>query len=305
MIGLFQILIELGLFLKDYYAKDADDDHTHDDNLHQALRTFVAVLDACMGCVSFAILYIPNRGELKAFFHIKEDKKNGFVANAVLEDLSLKPHLNFALRAEILYYTTLVSGSACSVSLCFILMCSIFGIMGTAANIVCFSLSFLLLYFVLINSFIAYEKGIRLASHTEISKKEGNGSNIKGKPHLTVDHDKETSAVTGTGTPTDALKTPLVDSHPGAGGSGSGIGDNARGEWREREEDSMNSSRFSFIFTGPGGLGSEASTSKTFFFQVCDSPLLYMSLKITCHESIALFVTACRVLISRRRFMLP
>jgi hypothetical protein len=46
---------------------------------------------------------------LKAYFQVKGRENKGLVAAAVLEDLSLKPHLNSALRAEIVYFTTLVS----------------------------------------------------------------------------------------------------------------------------------------------------------------------------------------------------
>lgn len=70
------------------------------------LRTIAAVANTSFGIVSFFILYIPNSEELKIYFQAR-GKSNGLVANAVLEDLGMKPHLNSALRAEVLFFTTL------------------------------------------------------------------------------------------------------------------------------------------------------------------------------------------------------
>ena len=111
VIGFLTLFIELSLYGADYKTNGGTDaDHDHSSNsLQRGLSTTTAVIDACAGVVSFIILYVVNKEEVRAFFQAKDSSK-GFVANVVLEDLSLKPHLNSALRAEILYYTTLVSG---------------------------------------------------------------------------------------------------------------------------------------------------------------------------------------------------
>lgn len=112
-IGLLTLSLEIALFLFHHHdsgahENDVDDEgHQHDSLSHQILRTTIAVLDACTGVVSFFILFIPNREELRAYF-LARGGSRGLVAEAVLEELSLKPHLNSALRAEILYLTTLV-----------------------------------------------------------------------------------------------------------------------------------------------------------------------------------------------------
>jgi hypothetical protein len=112
IIGLVALLMECALYLCDYY-QGADGkyngEHSHNGTAHEGLRTAIAILDACGGIVSLSILYMPNKDELKAYFQVKGRENKGLVAAAVLEDLSLKPHLNSALRAEIVYFTTLVS----------------------------------------------------------------------------------------------------------------------------------------------------------------------------------------------------
>ena len=94
LIGLVTIVMEIVVF--------------HTDNYNSGLRTAIAVLDASAGLVSFFILYYPNRDELRAYFQAK-GKGSGFVTDAIIEGLSLNPHLNSALRAEVLFFTTLVS----------------------------------------------------------------------------------------------------------------------------------------------------------------------------------------------------
>ena len=55
------------------------------------------------------ILVVPNYSELVQFFESKRNNTEGLVQNVVQEDLSLRPHLNTALRSEIIYFTTQVT----------------------------------------------------------------------------------------------------------------------------------------------------------------------------------------------------
>mgnify|MGYP003386335646 CR=1 FL=1 len=103
-------------------------------------------------------------------------------------------------------------------------------------------------------------KGIRLASHTEIRKRDRGNGNDSGAPMTTTNilnsnKDKRSlqmaSTTAATSNPTAQLKTPLVD--------------DSLGDWTF---ETSNTSRLSLFFTGQGARAS-VSTSETFLFQVC------------------------------------
>lgn len=64
------------------------------------------------GLFSGIILLAPSWGEIQIFLNarkgLEEGTSDGVVQTMVQEDLSLRPHLNSALRAEIIYFTTMV-----------------------------------------------------------------------------------------------------------------------------------------------------------------------------------------------------
>ncbi len=84
------------------------------------LTALTAFLLSSRGLVSLFIILIPNWAELRIFFghevdafdgheRVNNDKrKDGIFTKVAKEDLSLRPHLNSVLRAEILFYTTQV-----------------------------------------------------------------------------------------------------------------------------------------------------------------------------------------------------
>jgi hypothetical protein len=76
---------------------------------HELFRTLIAFLLAVRGLFSAFILLTPNWVEMKAFLDSKSgNAADGLVQDVVEEDLSLRPHLNSVLRAEIIYFTTQV-----------------------------------------------------------------------------------------------------------------------------------------------------------------------------------------------------
>ena len=74
------------------------------------LRTLVACFLAIRGLISLVILVLPNWDELKTFLvaYYSNDSSDGLVLKVAQEDMSLRPHLNIALRAEIIFFTTQV-----------------------------------------------------------------------------------------------------------------------------------------------------------------------------------------------------
>mmetsp|Transcript_24984 Transcript_24984/g.36876 ORF Transcript_24984/g.36876 Transcript_24984/m.36876 type:complete len:952 (-) Transcript_24984:91-2946(-) len=75
--------------------------------MHHTLRTLTALCLSIRGLFSIVILLSPNWTEMKAFLDAKTvNVADGLVQNVVEEDLSLRPHLNSVLRAEIIFFTT-------------------------------------------------------------------------------------------------------------------------------------------------------------------------------------------------------
>lgn len=85
-----------------------DDDADDDGGKHNIYRTLNACFLAIRGLFSLFILVVPNYSELVQFFESKRNNTEGLVQNVVQEDLSLRPHLNTALRSEIIFFTTQV-----------------------------------------------------------------------------------------------------------------------------------------------------------------------------------------------------
>jgi hypothetical protein len=86
-------------------------DFVFENSSHGTLRTLTAFFLAIRGLFSAIILLSPNWNEMKTFLNvtkINESQNDGLVQNVVEEDLSLRPHLNTALRAEIIFFTTQV-----------------------------------------------------------------------------------------------------------------------------------------------------------------------------------------------------
>ena len=81
------------------------------NNIHRTLRTLSAFFLAIRGLFSLFILLAPNWAEMKAFLEASGGRgaRDGLVQDVVEEDLSLRPHLNTILRAEIIFFTTQVS----------------------------------------------------------------------------------------------------------------------------------------------------------------------------------------------------
>lgn len=82
-------------------------DFVFENNSHQVLRTLSAIFLAIRGLFSCIILLTPNWTEMKTFLEASSGT-DGLVQNVVAEDLSLRPHLNTILRAEIIFFTTQV-----------------------------------------------------------------------------------------------------------------------------------------------------------------------------------------------------
>jgi hypothetical protein len=78
------------------------------NSLHQTLRSLSAFFLAIRGLFSMFILLIPNWVEMKTFLDSTGKTTDGLVQDVVEEDLSLRPHLNSVLRAEIIFFTTQV-----------------------------------------------------------------------------------------------------------------------------------------------------------------------------------------------------
>jgi hypothetical protein len=87
-------------------------DFVFENSSHGTLRTLTAFFLAIRGLFSALILLSPNWNEMKSFLEATSSKSgsmtDGLVQNVVEEDLSLRPHLNTALRAEIIFFTTQV-----------------------------------------------------------------------------------------------------------------------------------------------------------------------------------------------------
>ena len=76
----------------------------------QLLMTLVAYFFAFRGVWSLAVILYTNKSEksLAWMLPVKRHHQDqmGIVENVLAEGLTLKPHLNTALRAEILFFTT-------------------------------------------------------------------------------------------------------------------------------------------------------------------------------------------------------
>lgn len=83
-------------------------DFVFENSSHRTLRTLSAFFLALRGLFSAIILLSPNWAEMKTFLEASSGT-DGLVQNVVEEDLSLRPHLNTALRAEIIFFTTQVT----------------------------------------------------------------------------------------------------------------------------------------------------------------------------------------------------
>ena len=65
---------------------------------------------ASRGVVSLIILLLPNYTELKDFLWASSNAESDKLAEKIVqEEANQNPHLNIALRAEIIYFTTQVS----------------------------------------------------------------------------------------------------------------------------------------------------------------------------------------------------
>jgi hypothetical protein len=75
--------------------------------LHEILQTSSATILASRGVFSLIILLLPNYTELKSILVASTTAESTQLAeNIVKEESNQNPHLNIALRAEILYFTT-------------------------------------------------------------------------------------------------------------------------------------------------------------------------------------------------------
>lgn len=74
----------------------------------QVLMTFVAYFFSFRGVWSLAVILYTNKSEITwtSILPFKQRNQKTMVENVVAEGLTLKPHLNTALRAEILFFTT-------------------------------------------------------------------------------------------------------------------------------------------------------------------------------------------------------
>lgn len=85
-------------------------DFFFENKSHRTLRTLSAFFLAIRGLFSAVILLTPNWTEVKAFLDSSAGR-DGLFQDVVEEDLSLRPHLNTILRAEIIFFTTQVRPS--------------------------------------------------------------------------------------------------------------------------------------------------------------------------------------------------
>lgn len=104
-------------------------DFVFENSSHGTLRTLTAFFLAIRGLFSAFILLSPNWTEMKSFLDATRTSggTDGLVQNVVEEDLSLRPHLNTALRAEIIFFTTQVSRPIFASDL--ICMCRVFDLL--------------------------------------------------------------------------------------------------------------------------------------------------------------------------------
>ena len=76
---------------------------------HVVLQTTAVAFLASRGVFSLVILLLPNYTELKAMLSASTAASDKLAEKIVKEEANQNPHLNIALRAEILYFTTQVS----------------------------------------------------------------------------------------------------------------------------------------------------------------------------------------------------
>jgi hypothetical protein len=105
---------------------------------HGTLRTLSAFFLAIRGLFSAIILLAPNWSEMKSFLDARNGT-DGLVQNVVEEDLSLRPHLNTALRAEIIFFTTQVTYLPLSLSLSLSVSLSVYLSLSVSLSLCLFS----------------------------------------------------------------------------------------------------------------------------------------------------------------------
>jgi hypothetical protein len=77
-------------------------------SLHIGLQTTAVTILASRGIFSLIILMLPNYAEIRDSVYATIIASDRLVENIVKEEATQNPHLNTALRAEILYFTTQV-----------------------------------------------------------------------------------------------------------------------------------------------------------------------------------------------------